>query len=52
MGTVDLNKIEDLSSWYTNGEGFIDFDGVLQLLRYRSIKPYFNGTTCLEIAPA
>lgn len=47
---MEINKIEELSSWYT--DEFLEFDIKLQLLRLDSIKKYFRGTTCLEIAPA
>jgi SAM-dependent methyltransferase len=53
MDQNKLEKIESLSWWYTNRqEGFLDFDEVLQLLRYRSISEKFRGKSCLEIAPA
>lgn len=53
MDQSKLDKIEKLSWWYTNRqEGFLDFDEVLQLLRYRTISEKFRGSSCLEIAPA
>ncbi|MCB0483990.1 MAG: class I SAM-dependent methyltransferase [Flavobacteriales bacterium] len=53
MDQNKLDKIESLSWWYTNrSDGFLDFDEVLQLLRYRSISQKFRGHACLEIAPA
>ena len=45
-----MTKLEELSKWYVESE--LDFDRVLQGLRYRTIKNYFKGETCLEIAPA
>lgn len=44
------SRLEKLSKWYNETE--LDFDKTLQLLRYRAIKKYFKGKTCLEIAPA
>ena len=53
MGQNKKDRIEELSHWYTDRkEGFLDFDEVLQLLRYRSISERFRGDSCLEIAPA
>ncbi|HMU46619.1 MAG TPA: methyltransferase domain-containing protein [Chitinophagaceae bacterium] len=45
-----MNNLEELSKWYLNSE--LDFDRTLQELRYRTIRKYFKGKTCLEIAPA
>lgn len=45
-----MSKLEQLSQWYIDSE--LDFDRTLQRLRYRTIRKYFSGTNCLEIAPA
>jgi 2-polyprenyl-3-methyl-5-hydroxy-6-metoxy-1,4-benzoquinol methylase len=45
-----MAKLEELSKWYIKSE--LDFDRTLQRLRYRTIKKYFAGNNCLEIAPA
>lgn len=45
-----MSKLEELSKWYVDSE--LDFDRILQRLRYRTIRQYFAGKTCLEIAPA
>ncbi|MGZ8550771.1 MAG: class I SAM-dependent methyltransferase [Chitinophagaceae bacterium] len=45
-----MTKLEELSNWYVEKE--LDFDRILQGLRYRTIKKYFQGESCLEIAPA
>ncbi len=45
-----MAKLEELSNWYVESE--LDFDRILQGLRYRTIKKHFRGETCLEIAPA
>lgn len=43
-------EIEKLSEWYGNVE--LDFDRELIVYRYQSVKQYFKGKSCLEIAPA
>ncbi len=45
-----MESIEKLSEWYLNDQLF--FDKTLQKLRYKTIRSYFKGETCLEIAPA
>lgn len=45
-----MTNLEELSKWYVEKE--LDFDRTLQKLRYRTVKNYFKGDTCLEIAPA
>lgn len=45
-----MTNLEELSKWYIDSE--LDFDRTLQKLRFRSIKKYFKGKNCLEIAPA
>ncbi len=45
-----MPNLEDLSKWYVEQE--LDFDRTLQRLRYRTIRNYFKGESCLEIAPA
>lgn len=47
---MNIKKLETLSAWYGNVE--LDFDRELILYRYQSIKKYFHGSNCLEIAPA
>lgn len=44
------DKIEKLSHWYGNTE--LDFDRELISYRYKSIRRYFKGDSCLEIGPA
>ena len=45
-----MTNLEALSEWYGTRE--LDFDRTLLKLRYRTIKEFFKGETCLEIAPA
>jgi 2-polyprenyl-3-methyl-5-hydroxy-6-metoxy-1,4-benzoquinol methylase len=45
-----MSNLEELSRWYMEKE--LDFDRKVQKLRYRTIKNYFRGETCLEVAPA
>lgn len=45
-----MDKLEELSKWYVDSE--LNFDRILQRLRYRTIQKYFTGKTCLEIGPA
>jgi 2-polyprenyl-3-methyl-5-hydroxy-6-metoxy-1,4-benzoquinol methylase len=45
-----MTNLEELSKWYTDSE--LDFDRTLQRLRFRTIKKFFRGKSCLEIAPA
>jgi 2-polyprenyl-3-methyl-5-hydroxy-6-metoxy-1,4-benzoquinol methylase len=45
-----MANLEELSQWYVKSE--LDFDRTVQKLRYRSVRKYFKGSSCLEIAPA
>ena len=45
-----MKDIENLSKWYISVQ--LDFDKTLQKLRYKTIRNFFKGDTCLEIAPA
>ena len=50
MSDKESNRVNLLSNWYTDEQ--LDFDKRLIRFRYESIKPYFNGESCLELGPA
>jgi len=50
MSDKELKRVDSLSSWYTDVQ--LDFDKRLIRFRYESIKPSFNGESCLELGPA
>ncbi len=43
-------RLDENASWYLHEQ--LDFDKRLIGFRYRSIKPWFEGNTCLELGPA
>ena len=42
--------LNELSTWYINQQ--LDFDKVLVHLRYKTIKKFFRGSSCLELGSA
>ena len=46
----EKERVEEVSSWYLDGQ--LDFDKRLIGFRYRTLKPFFYGSTALELGPA